>query len=568
MSLVIATLIALNTIHLHGSMTLKAYNEYNQPVTTFYVGVPLTLEVALNDIPQVKERPTIQGLGGTYSRDTSMMTTIINGKVTVKFLYKVRFDSAGTYQVGPAMIEKEGKAYHSNDLSIKVIDQPPQGVQPQEHGQSAPLFVRMSVDKNTVMVGEKFKCVLRFYHTDLVTQVVPSNTMHIPGFVFEDGVRQPDGAETIKGVQYNYFEIQWNAYATQAGKKIIPAYAVDYVVTAPMYGNHISAIAMMFGQSFGERKRAYSNSVAITVDELPHHDGPVNAIGRFNSFKATIEPLIAKQGEGMVLALAVEGKGTFKNEYPIQLHNMSSSFKFYDSKQYDDASHTKKIFEFIVQGVEPGEQEIPRQIFTFYDTQTKSYKTLYTEPILVKIIPGASVQQATQALGPGEEASTIQDTIKPFFANNEKENNRWALPLWLFILCIVGSAGFVGYELMKNNVHVLSFFHKRSTTKNAFVQARKEIKNAVEHRAISRLLGVFVKLFSIRCSIDQALVDQYYMHTVLKKHGLQEQELEQWDQFCEQLNEFVFFNKDMKPKQEKALEQYAYRWIDRLEEIL
>lgn len=560
-------------LQIHGNILLKAHDEYGQSATTFNVGVPWTIEVALQDMPEVKERPIIQGLDGAYVRDSSIMTMSINGKTTTKYSYKVRFDAVGTYTIGPALIDKAGKKYNSNTLVIKIIDQPIDQSDAKEKNSSV-LFVRMKVDKDHVVVGERFKCTLRCYYTDQVSQVAPSSTMQIPGFIFEDGAQQANGVESIKGRNYNYFELCWNAYATQIGKKIIPAYGVEYMVSTNPYGNHASAIAMMFGHTFGEKKRAYSNAIPMTIVSLPVHTGPIHAIGTFTHIGAKIDPIIAKQGEGMVFTLEIVGQGSFSNDHPIELQNMPPQFKYYDSKQYDDrADNSKKYFEFIVQGLEEGIWQIPSQTFTFFDTKTRTYKTLKTDAIRVKILPGTvSQQQEINLFSPHDQSDGQQvsetDDIKPFFIQGDVLDNQVAsLPLWLMVILMLLPLGFFAYTQGYVS-YVINAMHAHSRTKNAFVVARAEIKSICAAQRFDRLYTVFTHLIAIRCKVPEYMVGQEFINALFKKEGMHDQEIEQWNQFYNQLNELMFFNKPIKPHEYKVVQEYANRWLDRLEKIL
>jgi nitrate reductase beta subunit len=108
----------------------------------------------------------------------------------------------------------------------------------------------------------------------------------------------------------------------------------------------------------------------------------------------------------------------------------------------------------------------------------------------------------------------------------------------------------------------------RSVKNNAFVRARSELKNIFAQRNTSSLYGVFIRLIATRCSVDEHQVNQEFIYNFLKKSGMQQQELEQWNQFYNQLSELKFFNKHITQGEYQILQHYADRWIDRLEKIL
>jgi hypothetical protein len=555
--------------HVWSDITLKALDKYARQSTTFNVAIPWTLEIALEDIAEIKDRPQLKGLEHAYVRESSTMTMSVNGRTTIKYSYKVRFDVAGTYTIGPAVIEKNGKTYRSNSITVTVVDQPAQESESNKSNESSVLFVRMKTDKEQVVVGEKFKCTLRCYFRDQVTQFAPSSSMQIPGFVFEDGVQQANGVETIKGVHYNYFEITWNAHAIEPGKKNIPAYEVDYIVQINPYGGHASAFANLIGQSFGERRRAHSNTITMTVQDLPAHNGPVHGVGAFTHFGMRIDPVVAKQGEGMVLTLELEGQGTLRSQ-GLELQSVPEQLKWYDSKQYEDKKNqSKKYFEFIVQGLEQGQWNIGHQQFTFFDTRTRSYKTLYTQPLSIKIMAHAGLsQQALQMpAAPSQSAQSQEessDDIRPFIVQDVTDTKIPALPSWLMILLCLVPLGYIAYPFIMGYLSGAKMFKK----KNVFTVARTHIKHACAKQQPAMLYGIFVRLVADLSGSDVHTIDQECIARILQARGMAPHDIDEWNGFYTLLSELMFCNKQLKLSECMQLQHTAYRWIDTLEKVL
>src|SRR4029078_4128178 len=125
-------------------------------------------------------------------------------------------------------------------------------------------FLRLTVSKDHVVVGEKFSCFVRFYYTDEVTNLVPIHPQQIPGFSILDQIKTNRGTQNINGKDYNYIEMSWDMMATQPGKHVIPAHYADYVVQSNQHDfmGHLS----LFLNHLGEQKRIYSNAVTVGVD--------------------------------------------------------------------------------------------------------------------------------------------------------------------------------------------------------------------------------------------------------------------------------------------------------------
>src|SRR5690606_36114470 len=97
----------------------------------------------------------------------------------------------------------------------------------------------------------------------------------------------------------------------------------------PQQDNRLMGSLFMFMNMRSDRKRVYSNAVKITVDPLPHSSCQVNAIGVFENIMAYIAPPVAKEGEGMVLTIEVNGEGNL-SVIKIPELSMPSGLKYYD----------------------------------------------------------------------------------------------------------------------------------------------------------------------------------------------------------------------------------------------
>src|SRR5436190_9749937 len=179
-------------------------------------------------------------------------------------------------------------------------------------------------------------------------------------------------------------------YPTKGGEFLIPAYSADYEI--PLKDNHLLGSFFMFMNNRTDRKRVYSNAVKITVDSLPHSNISAQAVGVFDNIHAQITPAVAKEGEGMVLSLEINGNGNMHAITTPVLH-MPSALKYYDSNTTiindDDNECVKKRFEFIVQGMETGDWEIPEQSFVYFDINKQDYVTLKTSSLSVSIQPSS-----------------------------------------------------------------------------------------------------------------------------------------------------------------------------------
>lgn len=573
--------LAMSALTLHAQVTLKAYDMQGDAIDTIGMGQPFTLEVAVDGFSSLSNNPIIKGLEKLYVRESGTMSTIINGKSTVKYTYKTRIDTQGVHSIGPATIVENNQTFASNAITIKVVE--PSVISARldkKNGQSNIAFLRFKTDKTKVVQGQKIVCSLRFYYTNDVVNIEPPIHPEVSGLYFDTNATNNQGRETINGVEYKYFEFIWNAQALEVGKKNIPGYAMDFSVRLQNMQN--TPWALFFGHAAVENKRVYSNAVTIEVDPLPPYKGTVHAIGTFNSFTAKIEPGVAKEGEGMLLTLEIEGDGVFdKKAGTITLSGMPDSLKFYESKEYKQTKNnpnqaTKNCFEFVVQGLEKGDKTIARQSFTFFDIVTRTYKTLHTLPLSVMIL--AADKKTKQfslsnnaANGTAVSIDVENDAIAPISRVRPvmMASGIHHMPWWLFFILIIVACAILFWDvLVRKHKQISAYVYKKKDKKNAFKVARLNITKAAQDNKYEKFSSIFITLFATRSQVDKQSIDEIFMRKRLAAGGMSDAERLQWDAYFSQLIELVFFNKKISKDEGHQLVKAANHWIDRLQELL
>jgi hypothetical protein len=567
-------LILLFSMTLNAQLKIQAFDADGSPTQKVIVGEPFSLEVALQGSNNSNERPHIDGLEKMYVRSNGLMITTINGKTTTKYKYSVRIDIPGRHNIGPAHIMQNGSLLYSNTLSIKAVEQATGAKQKHEASTSGGAFLRLTADKEKAVIGEPIKFFLRFYYGNEVVNLAPITQQPIPGFDVKDKTETSRGVQTINGKDYNFLEIQWVMHATESGKKLIPAYAADFTLRSNQqsFMGHLS----MFLSQGGEQKKVYSNSLNIQIDPLPHTKETVHAIGVFSQFNARITPQVAKEGEGMVLTLELEGEGNL-NQNLLSLE-LPEHFKFYDSKNYSEntSGASKHYFEFIVQGLQKGDWEIPAQHFCFFDIKSRSYKILKTLPITLTILPSQGLaSKASHSNDPMPQVNNVpassidvSDDIQPLNCEGAWQKVvEVQIPWWLyFLMLLIPPCLFFAAWLKNTEGYSSGDSHRKQKT--MFKHARTQLEHAIKSHNIKAIYGIFIELFSTRYALDSSQTTQEFIVEKLSKSQLSNEELSQWQDFFNQMSEHVFFMRSTKPNEHIIVGQYARRWIDRLEQVL
>ncbi len=555
----------------YAAIELRALSMNGEDFEQAEVGQPFILEVMVSDSGGSLHVPTIKGLERFAAKRTGLYMSSINGKSTTKYTYQVRIDKSGIYEIGPAIADYNGNAMQSESLTVTVGDSQVTGKQNKEVSQaSQKALLRLSVDSNDVVVGQKVSGTLRFYYNDSSLELKHIIQPDMIGFMVKNSRGPRIGKAQVNNSSYHYAEWEWDLYPTKAGELIIPAYGADFAI--PSKRDHFfGGFSILLG-SRTERKRVYSNAVKLHVDALPAYDGHVHAIGKFERLRATIKPGVAKEGEGMVLTFEVEGHGNLEEMQSPTMHGIPKELKYYDSNSVvinpESANDMpKKQFEFIVQGLACGDWEIPKQSFTYFDIVTRSYKSLHSAPLMVTIVPGAGakIPKVSSHYTRGNKFNSEDDGNKLLPINTKgpwyPTHERFSFPWWVFNVCVALPLIFLMVPRMHRRVRVR--LKNRPSKKRIFSTARTQLKKASDKDVYTIFIQLMADYFGkSRSQISPEDIETYLCNTALLEH-----DIVLWRQFFDRVSQVAFGTEKTK-QVSKEFFKVAEQWIDRLEKVL
>lgn len=554
-------------------VALRALNMQGEPLARAGTGQPFTLEVTMHGVGRSLQAPTIKGVKQFEVKRNGLYMSSINGKSTTKFSYKIRIDEPGSYEIGPAIVHDHGNKIESNILTVAVDYEPEQrvvGKKKRDNSSKQKALLRLSVDTDHVVVGQKVLCKIRFYYRDPSIELKHIGQPEIVGATIKGNKGPQAGTARIDGVMYHFAEWWWNLYPSKTGTLIIPAYSADF--TTPSKHDHVfGGFSILLGPRT-ERKKIYSNAVKLKVDQMPAYDGPVHAVGNFERIHASVKPAVAKEGEGMVLTLEIEGDGNLDEIAVPTLRGMPNELKYYDSNSSiveptHEGALPKKQFEYIVQGLACGDWEIPQQLFTFFDVTTRSYKTLHTVPQMVAVLPRATV---TQAIGPIDtEPPEDQLHISPLNTKGPwyLQTERTPLPWWVFHLLTVIPMLCWFVPRLKNRLLVKIGTSKKYSKKKAFSHARAQLSQAKVNGDPSCVYQIFVQLIADRYGQLSAKISPDIIEHQLRSAGISDSVIIMWDAFFKQATELAF-GVDKNKQSLEAFFELAEQWINQFEKFL
>lgn len=450
--------------------------------------------------------PTFRGVqvlsGPHQSQSTSM--SFINGRQSgsskLTFSFYLKPLSVGTVNIAPAKITVSGTVYQSNPISIRVDKSTPSSNQ-QKHSQNnyyqspntpsssqqqqktdiklddKALFIRAIPNKTTAVPGEQIVLTYKLYTLVNVSQYQIERSPVSKGFWLEelDAQQQPQMShETYEGRQYNVATIRKVlVFPQQEGKLTIEPLAIEvtaYVQTRTNRGRQSTGdpffdsffndpfFSSMFSvQNQPIQKKLSSNSVTINVKSLPNApQNYIGAVGKF-SLSSEIDRNECRANEAISLKYTLSGSGniTLIDKLPLKL---PSDFEVYEPTITDNIQKNEngisgtRTFEYIIIPRQEGKFSLDSMHVSFYDTETKQYKTLSTPSYNLSISRGKDNDYQTQQRSEREKYRKMD--IKPLqhinIAKNISLNAFESIWFWLSFIFIVGfTIAFILYYRQK-----------------------------------------------------------------------------------------------------------------------
>ncbi|MHC1774682.1 MAG: BatD family protein [Lentimicrobium sp.] len=363
-------------------------------------------------------------LGGpSQSSSTSMQ--IINNQVTrsveYSFTYVLQAGNEGTFTIGPASVNVDGKSYKSNPVTIKVVkgsaNQPPSGNQGGQGNQqptgeigSRDLFVKASASKSNPYQGEQVIVTYKIYTRVPVSEYSITKAPGMSGFWTQDLLKDSKNLnqyrETIDGQEYVVAEIKKDAiFAQKSGKLTIEPLEMDVIAQIkrkasrgrtndPFFDNFFDD--SFFGNTLQNvKKTILSNKLTIDVKPLPSQGKPSDfsgAVGNFNLASSTDRTEL-KANDAMSLKFTITGKGNIKLiEKPD--FNFPTDFEVYDPRVTDNINTSasgvsgSRTFEYLIIPRNPGNFTIKPARFTYFDINAGVYKTLDSKEFKITVARG------------------------------------------------------------------------------------------------------------------------------------------------------------------------------------
>lgn len=456
--------------------------------------------------------PDFKGFEVIYGPATSSQSSfqMINGRTSqsssIIYTYVLLAGNSGTFTIGSASVQVDGKTVKSKPVQVRVLSGGAGGAGGSSNGggsngggnygggqsSSAPsasssnisakdLFMTATASRTSVHEQEAILLTYKIYTLVDLTQL-DGKLPTLDGFQIQE-IPLPRTKE-FSIEQYNgrnYRTVTWSQYLLfpqKSGKLTIPSITYEGVVITR--NRNLDPIEAFFnGQSgYSEVKRKITTpTLTINVSPLPNKpEGFSGAVGKF-SVSSSISTKEVDANEAVTLKISVQGSGNMKLISTPEVQ-FPKDFETYDAKVNDNFQLTRsglsgsKDFEYLFVPRHPGTYEIPASEFIYFDTESRSYKTVKTEAYTLKVNKGkgGAGQSVSNYSGQQQDVQQLNQDIR-FIKKGDVDLHQpgdtffgtwkcWAayiLPFLLFVIAMV-----LGRKQMKANANVAHLRGKKA----------------------------------------------------------------------------------------------------------
>lgn len=537
------------------------------------VGEQFKLEYTLNKEGDNLKVPTLEGfdllMGPSVGQ--SFYSSNINGKmtqnVTFSYTYILEGTKKGTFQIPGATVIIDGKEYTSNALKIEVVEGSRNSngnqaatnrpVQPDANAtvNDNNLFVKVEVSRRSLYMGESLMATIKVYTKVDLVNLGRTKFPDFNGFLAEE-VPTPQRIELVReavdGQIYNVGTIRKVLlYPQHTGEITIEPFELECIVRQRLANGGRSFFDEFFGNYKDVRAMRRSKPVTIQVKELPQLGKPAGFGGTVGNvtMATSLSADTVNANDAITYKVTFRGTGNLKLLKAPTI-NFPLDFEVYDPKESRDLNITENgmagsvSFEYLIIPRYSGDYKIPAIRFSYFDSQSNTYKTIAGAEYNIHVRKGADKGQVETSTGnqvksfEKEDVRKVGEDIR--YLKTEGLNLKaagvrffgttlyWLALLIPFVLFVVGAV--LNRRRIKANADIV-----RVKNKAANKMARKRLKVAASamknHNAeqfYDEVLKALWGYMSYKLNIDRAELNRDNISEILQSKGVEEDRIKEF----------------------------------------
>ncbi len=393
----------------------------NPNVVTLGESTTLALTFTGGEPASVPSVPAVAGLEFSYTGRSSQIN-IVNSSVTstVTESYSVTPRRAGTFIIPEILVSVAGQRLSSQPIRLTVLKPgapPPAAIQ-----SGAELaFLRLLLPRKDIYLGQIIVAQLELYLRSDVRSVDAFQVTGLPadGFTVGKQVQGPQRRAQIGNAIYNVVPFRFTLKAVKTGSFKIGPVTATVIVRVPNpnrrgnpFFDDFSDPFGMFGGGLRKRLALATEPVEVNALALPADDVPPAFAGAVGSFTMTASagPTNVAVGDPITVKVRISGRGAIEG---LTLPDQPGwgKFKTYPPTSKVDVTDKlglqgTKSFEEVVVPQSADIKQLPPFAFSFFDPDTKSYRTLrgLAVPLVVRPSGPAAAPSIAAAGGDAQQA--------------------------------------------------------------------------------------------------------------------------------------------------------------------
>lgn len=380
--------------------------EVKMSKTTLKVGESVQLSFVFNAVGDDFIPPKINGFQ-VNGPMVSQSENIINGAYSgnQQFAYVIQAIRPGKFTIPSAMVEFKGRIFKSQPVIVTVLNQNIKGekqtnedsyVSKNNVGKNAPVFIEAEISKTNVYINEPIEVSYRVYLNPKF-KIEKENKINFPKYnnfwSQTEDLRDNHWEQVAVNGRIYYTKLfrRTVLYPQKTGNLSIDPLSLDFNIAYPT-----GELDFFNDPQYETARRVIATpSKTIVVKPLPEKGKPENftgAVGVFE-FNVVVDKLESKTGEAIQIDFVVKGTGNLKL-FELPKPNLPADFEIFEPTHKEDIEENIRGMSgsisdsYTVIPQNKGKFLVKPQQFSYFDIQSKSYKTISSDEINLTIAQG------------------------------------------------------------------------------------------------------------------------------------------------------------------------------------
>ncbi|KGO89168.1 BatD family protein [Flavobacterium suncheonense] len=435
------------------AQSLLAQVEFKATVSKSTIGINerLRVDFTMNDDGDNFEAPAFEGFKIFGGPNQSVNYSWVNGRKSFSKSYSFFLmpTKKGTFIIKPASIEIGGKVYKTNPVKVTVGNAVAQPEPEEEEDPFAIIFGnrrprQVAPPPPPELKGDGIHLVAEISNTNPYVNepITAIYKLYVSPYVSVSDFREATSPKynnfwsqsidvknlsvqmgKYNGEDYRYVILRKTVlYPQKAGKLTIEPLMLDITMQAP------TGRRDMFGRMeyANGTKKVSAGAKSITVKALPETGKPedfTGAVGHFD-FKVKPSKTTLKAGESLQLEVSAAGRGNMKL-FTLPKPVVPNALEMYDPEHKENVTTPLTGMQgtisdnYTIVPQYKGTYTIKPLTFSYFDLNTKSYKTLSSEAIQLNVLDGVMPNSSEAAASANKQTVTKSDQFAFIKSNAE-----------------------------------------------------------------------------------------------------------------------------------------------------